>query len=145
MIQRIQTVYLLLSLVACILLFIIPEWQSSSMDITMGEMEMIGGGTHLFLIPVAALLVISHLVAIFSYKHRKRQKQFCTGNILLFIIFLLLTLLVIQLEHSLFQSFNIMEFRTGILLPFAGIILNILAQRGIKKDEALIRSMDRLR
>lgn len=144
MIQRIQTVYLLLSLVCAILLYVFPFWQTASAGMDAG-MEIIGGSTHLFLLPLPFLMVASHLVAIFSYKHRKRQKQFCTGNILLYLIFLLLAFLIIQIEHQVFQHFNVMEFRFGLILPIVGIVLNIMARNGIKKDEALLRSMDRLR
>ncbi|HUM46090.1 MAG TPA: DUF4293 domain-containing protein, partial [Chitinophagales bacterium] len=126
------------------LLYFIPIWETATGGIDIG-MESIGAGTHLLLLPLPVLLVISHLIAIFSYKNRKRQKRFCIGNILLYIIFLLWALLLIQLEHHLFQHFNLLEFRLGVVLPLAGIILNILARNGIKKDEALLRSMDRLR
>lgn len=144
MIQRIQTLYLFLSLVCTILLYFVPIWQTAASGIDTG-MESIGAGTHFLLLPLPVLLVISHFVAIFSYKNRKRQKQFCVGNILLYIIFLLWALLLIQMEHHLFQHFNLLEFRLGVVLPLAGIILNTLARNGIKKDEALLRSMDRLR
>ena len=144
MIQRIQTVYLLLSLACAILLYFVPVWQSAAALIDEG-MNVIGAGTHLLLLPVPVLMVISHLLSIFTYKNRKRQKHFCTGNILLYIIFLLGALLLIQLEHQFFQHFDLLEFRLGALLPVAGIVFNTLAVRGIRKDEALLRSMDRLR
>ena len=142
MIQRIQTLYLFLSLVCAVLLFFLPVWQGA---ISEGSMNEIGGGTHPFLMVVAGLLVVFHLVTIFSFKNRKRQKQLCTGNILLYFIFLLLALLVIQLESQFFQHVNMMEFRLGMLLPEAGVVLNVLARRSISQDEALVRSMDRLR
>lgn len=148
MIQRIQTLYLFLSLICCILLYFVPVWEARSVSIDMGMgigMEAIGAGTHLLLLPLPVLLVISHLIAIFSYKNRKRQKRFCIGNILLYIIFLLWALLLIQLEHQFFQHFDLLEFRLGAILPIIGIVLNFLARSGIKKDEALLRSMDRLR
>ena len=144
MIQRIQTLYLFLSLICCLLLYFVPVWEARSVSIDAG-MEAIGAGTHLLLLPVPILLVISHVISIFSYKNRKRQKQFCIGNILLYIIFLLWALLLIQLEHQFFQYFNLLELRLGAILPIAGIVLNIFARRGIKQDEALLRSMDRLR
>jgi hypothetical protein len=37
------------------------------------------------------------------------------------------------------------SFKTGVVLPLVAIILDYLAIRGIKKDEALIRSIDRIR
>ncbi len=144
MIQRIQTVYLLLSLICAGLLYLFPVWATTAESID-GGMSEIGAGTHLLLLPLPILMIISHLIAVFSYKNRKRQKQFCTGNILLYVIFLLGSLLLIQLEHHFFQHFNLFEFRPGVLLLIAGIVFNVLARSGIKKDEALLRSMDRLR
>lgn len=143
MIQRIQSLYIFLSLVCALLLYLFPIWQTTAGS-TDG-MQVIGAGTHLLLLPLPIIMAISHLLAIFSFKHRKRQKQLCTGNILLYIIFLLGGLLIIQLEHHFFQHFNLFEFRLGAVLPLAGILLNVLARNGIKKDEALLRSMDRLR
>ncbi len=143
MIQRIQSLYIFLSLVCALLLYLFPIWQTNAGS-TDG-MQVIGAGTHLLLLPLPIIMAISHLLAIFSFKHRKRQKQLCTGNILLYIIFLLGGLLIIQLEHHFFQHFNLFEFRLGAVLPLAGILLNVLALNGIKKDEALLRSMDRLR
>lgn len=143
MIQRIQSLYIFLSLLCALLLYLFPIWQTNAGS-TDG-MQVIGAGTHLLLLPLPIIMAISHLLAIFSFKHRKRQKQLCTGNILLYIIFLLGGLLIIQLEHHFFQHFNLFEFRLGAVLPLAGILLNVLARNGIKKDEALLRSMDRLR
>lgn len=134
----------MLSLLCAVLLYFFPIWATAATSMEAG-MQEIGAGTHFLLLPLPLLMVISHLVAIFSFKHRKRQKQLCTGNILLYLIYVLGGLLLIQLEHQFFQNFDLFEFRLGALLPIAGIVLNILARRGIKKDEALLRSMDRLR
>ncbi|MBA3647685.1 MAG: DUF4293 domain-containing protein [Chitinophagales bacterium] len=144
MLQRLQTVYLLLSLGCIVLLLFFPVWQTTRGYSAEG-LNTVGAGTHIFLMPVAAILVFSHLVAIFLFKNRKRQLQFCTGNILLFIIYLIWALIIIQTESHIFQNFNIAEFKTGAYLPLIGMILNILARIGILKDEALIRSMNRLR
>src|SRR5215467_4689414 len=103
MIQRIQTIYLLLSLICSVLLFFLPVWQGDQVYTAM----------YLLLFPIALLLIVSHLISIFLYKNRKRQKQFCTGNILLYIIFLLWAMVIIQLEHQVFQHFNLLEFRLG--------------------------------
>ena len=143
MIQRVQTIWLLLSLICCVLLFFIPVWQSS--PTTAPGMDEIGAYTHLFLLPFAGLLVLSHLVTIFLYGKRKLQMKFCMANILLYLVFFTLALVFIQQENNVFSNFNVKEFKSGALLPWIGIFFNMMARRGIRKDEELIRSMDRLR
>jgi hypothetical protein len=143
MIQRVQTVWLLLSLACCVLLFFIPVWESSS-PAPLG-MDEIGANSHLFLLPFAVLLVVSHLVTIFLFGKRKLQMKFCMANILLYLIFFVLALTFIQQENNVLSNFHLNEFKSGALLPLIGIILNVRARRGIRKDEELIRSMDRLR
>ena len=143
MIQRVQTIWLLLSLACCVLLFFIPVWESSSSAPT--GMDEIGAYTHLFLLPFAVLLVVSHLVTIFLFGRRKLQLRFCTANILLYLVFFALALFFIQQENNVFSNFHVQEFKSGALLPWIGIFFNIMARRGIRKDEELIRSMDRLR
>ncbi|MBA2422321.1 MAG: DUF4293 domain-containing protein [Chitinophagales bacterium] len=145
MIQRIQTVFLLLSLALLIPLFFLPIWEAAGSYNQTGKMNVVEGGTHFFLIPILALLVIAHLITIFSYKRRNRQKQLCVGNIFLFIIFILAALLVLQLENQIFQRLNLREFRPAFILPLFGIIFNLFARNAIRKDESLLRSMDRLR
>lgn len=49
------------------------------------------------------------------------------------------------METNLVRDFKIREFRLGFALPIIAIILNYLAIRNIRKDEALVKSMDRLR
>lgn len=143
MIQRVQTVWLLLSLACCVLLFFIPVWESSSS--ASGGMDEIGAYSHLFLLPFAVLLVISHLVTIFLFGKRKLQMKFCSVNILLYLVFFVLALFFIQQENNVFANFRVTEFKSGALLPWIGIFFNVMARRGIRKDEELIRSMDRLR
>ncbi|MBK9730427.1 MAG: DUF4293 family protein [Chitinophagaceae bacterium] len=75
MIQRIQTLYLFLSLICALLLYLFPIWQTTAESID-GGMQVIGAGTHLLLLPIPVLMAISHLVAIFSFKHRKDRSNF---------------------------------------------------------------------
>ncbi len=144
MIQRLQTLWILLAMACAVLLLYVLVWQAGPTDATAG-MDNIGAGTHPFLLPFAPLLFITHAIAIFSYKRRKRQLQWCNISILLFTLFVIASVVILQLEVQILTHFDIHEFRPGILLPFAGIIFNAVAKRSIRKDEALVRSMDRLR
>ncbi len=144
MIQRIQTVWLLLAMACAVLLLYFPVWQIFDGGIE-GGMDVVGAGTHFFLLPFAPILFIFHSIAIYSFKNRKRQLNFCNIDILLFIIYLIAVLIILQTENQIFSDFHLGDFRFGALLPIIGIILNLMAKRGIKKDEELVRSMDRLR
>jgi len=94
-----------------------------------------------FILWSIALLAV---LAILSFKNRKRQITFCSFNFafMLFIpVFIYLDLRNVQ---QLFTQGDI-----GILIsatfPLALIIMNFLAVRAIIKDHNLIKSMDRLR
>ena len=144
MIQRIQTIWFLFGMACGVLLLYLPVWHASVMN-TAGGMDEIGAYTHPFLLAFAPLLFLTHALSIFTYRKRKRQLMWSAISILLFFLFIVVALLVLETENHIFQNFHVEEFRVGIFLPVAGIIFNLLARRGIKKDEALIRSMDRLR
>jgi protein-S-isoprenylcysteine O-methyltransferase Ste14 len=83
----------------------------------------------------------SHVFAVFSFKNRPQQVK-----IILFTILMLLGLLGLFIFFTTFSfSGAQISFKTGVVLPLVAIILDYLAIRGIKKDEALIRSIDRIR
>jgi hypothetical protein len=143
MIQRIQTVWLLLAMGCAVALLYFPFWQLSG-GIDTG-MDSIGAGTHFYLLGFPPVLFITHALAIFSYKKRKRQLRLCGINIMLFILFFIAAIVIVQVENNLFGNFQIADFKPGAILPLIGILFNLMARSGIKKDEEVIRSMDRLR
>ena len=144
MIQRIQTIWLLLGMACGVLLLYFPVWEVASSMTTSG-METVGAGTHFYLLGFPPVMFITHTYATFSYKNRRRQKHLCNINILLFIIFLIAAVVILQIENQVLQNLNPGDFRLGAALPLIGIVFNIMARNAIKKDEELIRSMDRLR
>ncbi len=95
-------------------------------------------------LPIAAfagLILIIHLVALFMYKKRIRQMR-----ILVFAILLMLGLFGMFYFFT-YYSFNGAEisFQIAVVFPLIAIILDYLAIRNIGKDEALVRSIDRIR
>ncbi len=144
MIQRIQTIWLLLAMACGVLLLYFPVWEISSGGSAQG-MDTIGAFTHPYLLGFPPLLFITHAIAIFSFKKRKRQLRFCNITILLFSLFLVAALIILQIENNISSNFHFGDFKLGAVLPLIGIIFNSMAKRGIKKDEELIRSMNRLR
>ncbi len=87
------------------------------------------------------LIAAIHLVAIFLYKKRILQIR-----ILGFTIILMLGLfgMFFYFTYASFEDAKI-AFKVAVVLPVVSIILDWLAIRSIGKDEALIRSLDRIR
>ena len=144
MLQRIQTIWLLLAMACGVMLLYFPVWEIAAGSIADG-MSNIGANSHPYLLGFPPVIFVTHAIAIFSFKKRKRQIRLCNINVLLFIIYLVAALVIIQIENNLFENFHPGDFRLGAILPLMGIVFNLMAKSGIKKDEELIRSMDRLR
>jgi hypothetical protein len=95
-------------------------------------------------LPVMAftgLITFLHLFAIFMYKKRIRQIR-----ILGFTLILLLGLTGV-LFYFLYAGFDHVDvvFKIPMVFPLVAVLLDYLAIRAIGRDEALIRSMDRIR
>lgn len=159
MIQRIQTVFLFLVAVAMVLVMVFPIWhqvnpgQTQMMtldawslvtkDVASGEVieyenKMVIG----ILAIVAAILA---LVSIFQYKNRSKQMLINMINSLVMVINVGM---IVWMSHSANEVFNPSvngAFVMGFWSIFAGMVMNLLANRFIRKDEMLVRSVDRIR
>lgn len=155
MIQRVQTIYLLLAAVFSGLMFFFPfiEMVDSSQYLLQfnynGIFRLEPNGNLLLqsalpvTIIISATLVLS-LVTIFLYKKRILQMRLCIYNILL----LLGTMGLIYYYYSQIAdklAIGEQAFRPAFIFPLAAAILNFLAFRGIRRDEKLVRSYDRIR
>jgi ABC-type spermidine/putrescine transport system permease subunit I len=155
MIQRIQSLYLLLiSLLSA--LFLAGRFstfhKSTGSEIVMnisgiwdkgseGNLTNIGN-----LVPLSGILILTALisfVAIFLYKHRKLQMKVTITIIILSVI---TVALIVFYALSVILKYKA-EINPGaeMILPLLVIISGILAYRGIKRDEKLVKSYDRLR
>ena len=96
-------------------------------------------------IEYTALFVVSTLlsvVAVFQFK--SRQNQFVLGRLNIILNLILLGLFVYRLLN-LPGALEHAEKGIGLILPVISIVLLVLANKAIKKDEALVKSVDRLR
>lgn len=147
MIQRIQTAYLIVAelLVASLyklnLAAIAVKGQVyifNAKGIINGEDAVISGLPIMVFIVLIALL---HLIIILMYKKRIRQIR-----LTVFTIILLLGLfgMFFYFAYAGFDDAKV-AFKIPVAFPLVAIILDYLAIRAIGKDEALVRSMDRIR
>ena len=86
--------------------------------------------------------VLLAAISIFSYK--KRQNQFVTNRLNMILNFIIIGLLV---YHSLTLSgeAQVSEKGIGMFLPIFSIVFLALANKAIKRDEDLVKSVDRIR
>lgn len=137
MLQRIQTIYLLLAFVVTgVLPFFIPLW------------TMTDGAAYLFMqnqvyVVLFGLSTTLSLVSIVSYK--KRQNQFVMGRLNIILNLILLGLFVYRSLNVSGETPTVSEKGIGMFLPIVAIVLLVLANKAIKKDEDLVKSVDRLR
>lgn len=147
MIQRIQTVYMLISAILLALLFVLPFADiAANAEVYLFNVRGIQKGGELVSNgwPIAlliAILVLVHVFAIFQYKKRVLQMRLLVFAILaglgLFGMFFFLA-------YFGFDGAKV-SFKIAVAFPLVACILDYLAIRGIGKDEALIRSLNRIR
>ena len=136
MIQRIQTLYLILAAgISAGLIFVFHLWTNNEAV----KVFALDDYTYLVLFLVSALL---SLITIFMFKNRK--SQFVMGRLNIILNFILLGIFVYQ-SLNISGETNVSEKGIGILLPIFSIVCLVLANKAIKKDEDLVKSVDRLR
>lgn len=146
MIQRKQTIFLLL---AFVLTVVCMCSQVGSLVDGMSKVDVYnlwlvdGGGRHSFgSWPLFAMLMLSSLlslVTIFLFKKRKLQALLCLLNMLLLVVwYVVLAVLPQSLGGSLVLNWPAM-------LPAFAIIFCFMARKGVLADEKLVRSLDRIR
>lgn len=162
MIQRIQSAFLFLAALCLSVIFMFPVVELNVRDtplpmyVTGFPPESLYNAVvqkywfllfSLLLIAVITLL----LVALFSYKRRPRQIKLCSLSFFLTIIFLVLLcflpdVIAARIEPGIGKdAAKIVKLQWPVILPVLSLVLNFLAVRFIRKDEALVRSADRLR
>lgn len=143
MIQRIQTVYLLVvAFFALGLTFIVNLWKQN--DATVFVFDLLSYKDYLLkVVPVLFLVVaVLAIVSILMFSNRKLQFVLNRFNILTNLI--LLGILLYYLL-SLSGEMNISEKGIGVFIPIVNVFLLVLANKAIQKDENLVKSVDRLR
>jgi len=140
MIQRLQTVYLLLAVTFLAILFLADgAWTGAAtanydwyVPVSMGLFGLAAAGA---------------VTAIFLYKDRKRQRSLVVAMQIVVLVALLLKVVLNSLAGG-FASVSTdasFEYWVGFGAPVMAYLMFLMARRGIDKDIALIKSMDRLR
>lgn len=137
MLQRIQTVYLILAiLVAGILPFFLPLYILNSGKEVFFMQNMVYS-------TLFGLSLTLSLLSILSFN--KRQNQFVINRLNMILNLILLGLFVYRSLNLSGETNFVSEKGIGMFLPIIVIILLVLANKATKKDEDLVKSVDRLR
>ncbi len=167
MLQRIQTIFMTLAATAMILLLFFPIWEKSDQDFEdekreyaiMNSFELTYQqrtadnqmsellGTQSTL-PISIGAILSALVMLFSitrYKNRMTQVKLNALFSLLSAATFVGIYYYISKANALFDPEIFGTFLIGFYLPIAAMLNNFIANRFIRKDEALVRSADRIR
>ena len=140
MIQRKQTLWLLLATVAAVLSFKFPFATGEKIveNTTMNQVVEITAGSNLFTIILTILSVVISTVTIFLFKDRKMQIKLC----------LLGFLISVGLVIVYFMQYKQLVNATPAiwsLLVVAIIVGYYMAFRNIRSDQKLLKSLDKLR
>ena len=136
MLQRIQTLYLIIScILTAVLPFVFPVWHEAP------EVPVYFT-TSIIYMALFGLVSITTIASIFNFK--KRQTQFVLNRLSIILNFILLGFFVYR-TLSLSGETEVSEKGIGMLIPIFSIVFLVLANKAIRKDEDLVKSADRLR
>lgn len=156
MIQRIQSIFLLLASLAAFSLFLLPfadimDFTGETGSFTLFRDKVFDLNDNIILMILTVLGGVLSFAAIFLFNNRTLQMRLglgviicailllCTGGFLYYQEFQ-------QVEQVATRNMEIpIDVEYGILSPMVMILFAGLANRFIKKDENLVKSMDRLR
>lgn len=155
MIQRIQSIYLLLAVLFCLTLMFLPIAEYTlNAEIYIFSVFGVEKVSEPFqppivnTMPVLMILIAAILTAfitIFLFKNRKLQLRLCGLTMLLLTALLASMFFYADKVENIIGGDIVTSFKFGALAPIIAMILVFLAIKGIKKDEELVRSADRIR
>ena len=140
MIQRIQTVWLLLAAACAFISIRLSFYSGHKIDDPQKLYTVLNATTNMIILILTVAIGIISFVLIFLYKDRKTQMRIAIATLLASLLNIFLYFIEIKKFVASESSFDL-----TCVFVFIIPILLFLAIRGIYKDEKLIKSMNRLR
>lgn len=139
MIQRIQTVWLLLAAICGALTFKFPFYTGNKLPVDLtGAQSRLTASSNFLILVLTIVIIAGCILIIFQYKNRKQQLWLTLGACFL-------SILNIIIYFTELKKFTSGTMSLAAILVFAIPVFLLLAANGIRKDEKLIKSLDRLR
>lgn len=153
MIQRIQTLYLLIATALMAVTIFTPMARFfdgvQEYTLTAFALKDAAGLTAQPTLYMGILLALAGLlpfVVIFLFKNRQMQIRLCAAEIVLLVGSLVVMGIYYYLSARMFNAAGgIISIKVGVVMPLVAIIFVALATRAIFRDEVLVRSLDRIR
>lgn len=167
MLQRIQTIFMILAAAAMVALLFLPIWEKADQnvdaevreyalmnafelryeqhDTTKERVTLLGSQSTLWISVGAILSALVMLLSISQYKNRMTQVKLNALFSLLSAGTFVGIYVYISKASALFDPAVFGQFLIGFYLPIVAMFNNFIANRFIRKDEQLVRSMDRIR
>lgn len=151
MIQRIQTIYLLLSIIALSVCMCLPVGTFVLQDKSVAEFMNLGikmngvtqDASSWGMFAILLLASIIGLGTIFLFRNRILQIRMTVfGSVLLIGYYITFAVFTMVLKSRMDAQY---QLGWALCLPLIAIILNYLAIRAIGKDEVMVKAADRLR
>lgn len=164
MIQRVQTLLLLGVIICMVLIAVTPIWEKTNPEDGIkytldafywqeyqqnksdpNSWELTATNQMFYLVGLSSVVCLIAVYSIFQFKKRTFQIKLGALNAFLMMAF------IATATYFIYQGENKMDmdirgiFKPGYFLPLGAMIFNSLANRFIKKDEDLVRSVDRIR
>ena len=145
MIQRIQSIYLLVAaIISGGLTFVFSLWTNTKNNTPIYIMDLFSGASILENVTPVLFFTSAILAIVTLFLFKNRQLQFVLGRLNILINLFLLGILI-YLSQTLSGEALVSEKGIGMFFPVIVILLLVLANKAIKKDEDLVKSVDRLR
>lgn len=139
MIQRIQSLWLLLASVSGLLTLQFPFFTGMKLNAKqLNEFSSLTASSHFLLLILSVATAVAAVITIFLYRDRKTQFRLCLAT-------LLISLINIVIFYLLTKRYSQGNFALSALLSLAVPVFLFLAARGIRKDEKLVKEADRFR
>jgi uncharacterized membrane protein YagU involved in acid resistance len=139
MLQRIQTLWLFLASVCALLTLKFSFFSGIRAGANPGKpIEALLATSTIPIVVLTVGLAIGMLIVIFLYKNRKLQWR-------LVLVGILISILIIFLYYLETQNFQEGHYSLSAIFSIAIPVLLFMAARGIRRDQKLVKSLDRLR
>ncbi|OYT12318.1 MAG: hypothetical protein B6I18_01005 [Bacteroidetes bacterium 4572_112] len=156
MIQRVQTIYLALVFILIAIMSFLPVVVFNSGDVVfymnifrfegVNSLDFVGDLPNIWALPIAAsLLAIISAFSIFKFKNRKQQMTLNMIAMLMNFILLAGIFYYSDMVAKMDAVTSAAKYDVAAFFPIVTVLLLILANRNIRKDEKLVRESERLR